>query len=237
MKRKVMLLATAVAMVTLMVVGATLAFFTDEDTLTNTITVGDIKIDLTEEVKGEIPGTFSDAGAEYKLMPVATKDGRCSSSVEVYTKDAYVENLTDNAAYVRVVVEFTGLPDDFDGGRLLSVNDELWHKSVSESSKSKVVLYYYKTEKTGGPQTQQRHPQPPPQQNTYNYQLLKGNEKVNVFEDNIENLTKNEWTALRGSKNISWKVTAQAVQAENNPVTNIFELKSVFNNFNSQWVD
>ncbi len=225
MKRKVMLLATAVAMVTLMVVGATLAFFTDEDTLTNTITVGDIDIDLTEEVKGEIPGTFSDAGAEYKLMPVATKDGRCSSSVEVYTKDAYVENLTDNAAYVRVVVEFTGLPDDFDGVRLLSVNDELWHKSESESSESKVVLYYFSEKTTGhGPHSQR----------TIKCQLLNSDKKVNVFEDNIERLSKADWLALKGRENITWKVTAQAIQAENNPVNSYDKLKEVFAN---EWVD
>lgn len=61
MKKKTILVAAiAVMLVAALVVGGTLAYFTDKDNATNTFTVGNVKIDLQEDFKQDsklVPGT------------------------------------------------------------------------------------------------------------------------------------------------------------------------------------
>ena len=71
MKKKITAIFLCVALVAIAVVGASLAYFTDTKTATNTFTVGNVKIDLIEQQKGEqgleafdnnkvlVPGTSS----------------------------------------------------------------------------------------------------------------------------------------------------------------------------------
>ena len=94
MKKKTILMAAiAVMLVAVLVVGGTLAYFTDTKSATNTFTVGDVKIKLDESnvndpdgdrvTSNEYTGVFP--GIQYKKDPVVTNTGK-------------------NGAYVRAVV-------------------------------------------------------------------------------------------------------------------------------------
>ena len=48
MKKKITLVATSVLLVAALVIGGTLAYFTDTEEATNTFTVGNVDITLTE---------------------------------------------------------------------------------------------------------------------------------------------------------------------------------------------
>ena len=81
MKKKITALCLCVALLAVAVVGASLAYFTDTDNATNTFAVGNVKIDLIEQQKGEngleafknnkplVPGT-SDKNAVSKIVTV-----------------------------------------------------------------------------------------------------------------------------------------------------------------------
>lgn len=53
MKKKIVSLALVAALAAVCIVGASLAFFTDKDNADNTFTVGNVKIDLIEQQRGE----------------------------------------------------------------------------------------------------------------------------------------------------------------------------------------
>lgn len=81
MKKKITAIFLCVALVAIAVVGASLAYFTDTKSATNTFTVGSVKINLIEQQKGEngleafalnktlVPGT-SDKNAVSKIVTV-----------------------------------------------------------------------------------------------------------------------------------------------------------------------
>ena len=83
MKKKTILVAAiAVMLVAALVVGGTLAYFTDKDNATNTFTVGNVSIDLNEQQKGKnglvpfeqnkqlVPGKSNDGNAVSKIVTV-----------------------------------------------------------------------------------------------------------------------------------------------------------------------
>lgn len=82
-RKKVTSFALLIALVALLVGGVTMAFFTDSDEATNTFTVGDVDIELTE------PGWEE---------PETTTPG------VAYEKDPTVTNIGLNGAWVRVNV-------------------------------------------------------------------------------------------------------------------------------------
>ena len=55
MKKKILTAALAVCMLATLVIGASLAYFTDTDSKTNTFTVGNVDITLTEPTVIELP--------------------------------------------------------------------------------------------------------------------------------------------------------------------------------------
>ena len=92
-KKSILMAAIAVMLVAVLVVGGTLAYFTDTKSADNTFTVGDVKIKLDESnvndpdgdrvTSNEYTGVFP--GIQYKKDPVVTNTGK-------------------NGAYVRAVV-------------------------------------------------------------------------------------------------------------------------------------
>lgn len=91
MKKKITALALVVCLVAVAIVGGSLAYFTDEEEATNTFTVGNVDITLTEP---NWEGTGSqDAPEVYPGEPLA--------------KDPTVENTGANPCFVRIKV--TGL--------------------------------------------------------------------------------------------------------------------------------
>ena len=117
MKKKILALAMAALMLVVAVVGGTLAYFTDEDQNTNEFTVGDLAIDLYEEV------SFEDGAGKAKPMgsgedeltekTILGKGDDTNPKVEYkdimpgdkMTKIVTVENKEDYAAYVALAVQ------------------------------------------------------------------------------------------------------------------------------------
>lgn len=93
MKKKVALTAAAVALVGTLAVGGTLAWFTDTETATNVVTMGEVDVTLDET--GDKNVTSSTGLTYTEVMPGDT-----------HTKKVSVHNI-DNAAYVRAKIEIT----------------------------------------------------------------------------------------------------------------------------------
>ena len=92
MKKKLTAVALIVCMLAIMLVGASLAYFTDEDEATNTFTVGNVEIDLLEPAWDEETGT-------------GEKDAPSVYPGEKLAKDPYVKNTGKNPCFVRIKVE------------------------------------------------------------------------------------------------------------------------------------
>ena len=99
MKKKITAIFLCVALVAIAIVGASLAYFTDTKTATNTFTMGNVAITLDEtDVKNPTgPRVTSNT---YNTFPGA-----------VVTKDPTVHNTGSNAAYIRAKVEVKGWVD------------------------------------------------------------------------------------------------------------------------------
>ena len=94
MKKKITALCLCVALLAIAVVGASLAYFTDTKSATNTFTVGNVKIDLIEQEKTEnglVPFTQNKT-----LVPGKSNDGNAVSKIVT------VENTGKNDAWVWV---------------------------------------------------------------------------------------------------------------------------------------
>ena len=92
MKKKITAICLCVALVAIAVVGASLAYFTDTKTATNTFTMGDVKIKLDETNVNDPEGDRVTSNA-YDVYPGA-----------VVTKDPIVHNTGKNAAYIRATI-------------------------------------------------------------------------------------------------------------------------------------
>ncbi len=94
MKKKTILVAAiAVMLVAALVVGGTLAYFTDTKSATNTFTVGDVKIKLDESNVNDPDGVRVTSNEYTGMLPGIQ-----------YEKDPIVTNTGKNDAYVRAVV-------------------------------------------------------------------------------------------------------------------------------------
>lgn len=92
MKKKITAIFLCVALVAIAVVGASLAYFTDTKSATNTFTMGNVKITLDETDVKNPEGARVTSNA-YDVYPGA-----------VVTKDPIVHNTGKNAAYIRATV-------------------------------------------------------------------------------------------------------------------------------------
>jgi len=107
-KRKIMMLALCVSMIAILAVGGTLAYFTADDEATNTFTVGNVSIDLTEEAWDEEGGGKEQAKESYPgealpKDPTVTNDGAnpCFVRIAITGWDALInaELSEENIAY------------------------------------------------------------------------------------------------------------------------------------------
>lgn len=94
MRRKVALTAAAVAMVGTLAVGGTLAWFTDTETATNVVTLGNVDIVLNEDGEDSderTSGVAVEGGLEYSnIMPGDTLPKDVEIALESGSNDAYV---------------------------------------------------------------------------------------------------------------------------------------------------
>ena len=94
MKKKTILVAAiAVMLVAALVVGGTLAYFTDTKSADNVFTMGNVAIKLDETKVGGTDGERTTKGNTYAVYPGQT-----------VTKDPIVHNTGKNAAYIRATV-------------------------------------------------------------------------------------------------------------------------------------
>ena len=94
MKKKILTIAIAVALIAIMVSGS-LAYFTDNDEVTNTFTIGSVKIEIYENDEA----TDSDTISFGKLTPVVNDVP--SEDKNYFDKVVEVKNIGANDAYIR----------------------------------------------------------------------------------------------------------------------------------------
>ena len=92
-KKSILMAAIAVMLVAVLVVGGTLAYFTDTKSAANTFTVGDVKIKLDESNVNDPNGDRVTSNEYTDVFPGIQ-----------YKKDPVVTNTGKNDAYVRAVV-------------------------------------------------------------------------------------------------------------------------------------
>ena len=100
MKKKLLVLSLCVALAAIAIAGASLAYFTDTKSATNTFTVGNVKIDLLESsLHRENAGVANGATSTSELWSDVSKEGSGNTSKykagDTFYTDAQIE---ENAA-------------------------------------------------------------------------------------------------------------------------------------------
>ena len=117
MKKKLTLVVTCIVLVAAMVIGGTLAYFTDTKNATNTFAVGNVKIDLIEQQRGENGLVPFEQGK--KLYPIVgsaqgEKDEYGMPIAKNYVdKMVTIKNTGSEKAYIRA---YFAIPTALDDG-------------------------------------------------------------------------------------------------------------------------
>ena len=121
MKKKILALALAVAMIAIMV-GGSLAYFTSQDEVTNTFTVGSVKIEIYENDEA----TASDTMTFGPLTPVVNIE---NPSADI----SYIKKAVDgaNAAYIRTHI---AIPANLVGYLYLDLNTSGWTRQEDSTA-------------------------------------------------------------------------------------------------------
>lgn len=118
MKKKILALSMCIALAAIAIVGASLAYFTDTKSATNTFTVGNVKIELIEKERDGNGGT-KDFTQNKKLYPIVgsaqgEKDNFGQPVAENYIdKIVTIQNTGKSDAYVRA---YFAIPSALDNG-------------------------------------------------------------------------------------------------------------------------
>lgn len=99
-KKKVLVICLVIALLAIAVVGGSLAWFSDEDQITNAFTVGSIKIEQNEKQHDEETGELEDFEQDQTLLPVANTANPAADN-NFIEKIVTVSNTGKNAAYIR----------------------------------------------------------------------------------------------------------------------------------------
>ena len=116
MKKKLTLVVTCIVLVAAMVIGGTLAYFTDTKNATNTFTVGNVKINLIEQQRGEnglVP--FEQNKKLYPIVGSAQgeKDENGMPTAKNYVdKMVTIQNTGSEKAYIRAYFAIPSALDD-----------------------------------------------------------------------------------------------------------------------------
>lgn len=123
MKKKLTVVVTAVTLVALIAIGATLAWFTDSKEVTNVVTMGNIKITLEEPI-------FSEENENNTITGVLPN--------QPIDKDPTITNVGNNDAYIRAKINYDGLSAEQAAQveALLNIDEEAWVKGADG-------YYYY----------------------------------------------------------------------------------------------
>ena len=116
MKKKITAIFLCVALVAIAIAGASLAYFTDTDNETNTFTVGNVKIDLIEQQRGE--NGLEPFEQNKKLYPIVgsaqgEKDDLGMPTAKNYVdKMVTIQNTGSEKAYIRAYFAIPSALDD-----------------------------------------------------------------------------------------------------------------------------
>ena len=116
MKKKITAICLCVTMLAIAIVGASLAYFTDTKDATNTFTVGNVKIQLIEQQRGE--NGLEDFEQNKHLYPIVgsaqgAKDEYGMPTAKNYVdKMVTIENTGSEAAYIRAYFAIPSALDD-----------------------------------------------------------------------------------------------------------------------------
>ena len=116
MKKKITAIFLCVAMLAIAIVGASLAYFTDTDNKTNTVTVGNVSIELIEQERGE--NGLQDFTQDKKLYPIVgsaqgEKDELGMPVAKNYVdKMVTIKNTGSEKAYIRAYFAIPSALDD-----------------------------------------------------------------------------------------------------------------------------
>lgn len=134
MKKKVVTLSLVVALIATAAIGGTLAYFTDEEAKTNTFTVGNVDIELTEPAwDNNTPDNKTDGG-----------EGEAQEAYpgEALGKNPTVENKGENPCFVRISV--TNL-DQFGADNMITLRTDYKDGKLGDGWVKHTDGYYYYT--------------------------------------------------------------------------------------------
>ena len=142
MKKKVTAIALAVCILAVAVIGATMAYFTDTDSKTNTFTFGKVDIDLTED------STKSDDGTVKGGEVIRDKDGNVTGIDYgkvlpglVYSKIPTVK-VKDDSLPAYVVITAT-IPTIYDWDGLFNGTFDDVHFNMKKERVGENTIYYF----------------------------------------------------------------------------------------------
>ena len=144
MKKKLLTIALAVALIAIMVSG-TLAYFTAEDEATNTFTIGSVEIEVVEDF--EEPET---------MLPVVEVNENDPNYID---KDARVKNTGKNDAYVQMYVAIPKAMDDVKAFIVVDADSADWTVRAPTGTAEfadgtyNVYMYRYKAKLAPGTET------------------------------------------------------------------------------------
>ena len=118
MKKKVLAIALAVVLIAIVVSGS-LAYFTDTDEVTNTFTVGSVKIRVDE--------TFTSPTGMLPIVNTAMP----SADENYINKDAKITNIGKNDAYVQAFVAIPSALDNAGAFHIEDAESSEWIKSTN----------------------------------------------------------------------------------------------------------
>jgi len=126
MKKKIMGVALVVALVAIMV-GGTLAYFTAEDEVTNTFTIGSVKIEIYEN---DAPTESDTVEFDKPFVPVVnmTEPSKDESYIK---KEVNVKNTGNNAAYIRTHI---AIPTALVGYIYLDLDETGWTRQQPDTT-------------------------------------------------------------------------------------------------------
>ncbi len=148
-KRKMIAITVSLVLVIACLAGATIAYFTDNESVTNTLVVGNVDIDLHES-----QAAYNSADATTNKDALHTGDAAYKTWLEtaglnivpgqVIAKNTYIENTGKNPAYVRFQVTVPGKLKDyvvlnFDG----EGTDEYYDVTMNTPAADEDLVYTY----------------------------------------------------------------------------------------------
>lgn len=142
MKRKIISVCAALCLTLAVITGTSLAYFTDLDAKTNTFTLGNVDIELTETKWQEPEGVLP--GIEYAKNPVVTNIGKNDAwiRVDVTVSDAKAFGAAARAHNIEDIADeiFSKNAADWDERWILAEDSPV----IDEEKDTLTYSYYYK---------------------------------------------------------------------------------------------